>query len=272
MASNDSEATAVADASTGGMPETDVAQKPKPPRTEVGRRPIIGITTYLERAQTGAWDVRAAFLPAVYLDGVTEAGGIAVLLPPQPASDEIVDRVLDSIDGLVLSGGADVDPARYGQEAHEKTAIPRADRDAWEHALIRRAIDREVPFLGICRGAQLLNVALGGTLHQHLPEIVGSEKYQPAPAEFGTVDVLVSKESRLSAVLGRTASNLSVRCYHHQALARVADALTVTALSEDGVIEAVELSGLPFGIAVQWHPEQDAADRRLFEGLVEAAR
>ena len=237
-----------------------------------GRRPIIGITTYREQAQTGVWDVRAAFLPEVYLDGVTQAGGIAVLLPPQPADDDVVDRVLDSIDGLVLSGGADVDPALYGQEPHEKTASPRTDRDAWEQALVRRAIEREVPFLGICRGAQVLNVALGGTLHQHLPDIVGSEKYQPAPAQFGPVDVFVSKDSRLGAVLGRTASNLSVLCYHHQALAKVADGLTVTALSEDGVIEAVELSNVPFGIAVQWHPEQDAADRRLFAGLVEAAR
>lgn len=238
---------------------------------EVSPKPIIGISTYREQAQTGVWDVRAAFLPEVYLDSVTDAGGIAVLLPPQPVSDEVIERILDSIDGLVLSGGADVDPALYGQERHEKTAEPRTDRDAWEQALIRGAIKRELPFLGICRGAQVLNVALGGTLHQHLPEIVGSEKYQPAPAQFGPVDVFVSRDSRLSEVLGRTASNLSVQCYHHQALDSVADGLTVTALSEDGVIEAVELAGVPFGIAVQWHPEQDAADRSLFAGLVKAA-
>lgn len=236
------------------------------------RPPVIGITTYLEQAQTGVWDVRAAFLPEVYLKSVTSAGGIAVLLPPQPVSDEIVDRVLDSLDGLVLSGGADVDPARYGQEPHSETASPRVDRDAWEHALIRRAIERQVPFLGICRGAQMLNVALGGSLHQHLPDLVASDRYRPAPAVFGPVEVFVSRESRLAEVLGRTAMNLSVQCYHHQALDRVANGLTVTALSDDGVIEAVELAGVPFGIAVQWHPEQDAADRRLFEGLVEAAR
>ncbi|MBC7725515.1 MAG: gamma-glutamyl-gamma-aminobutyrate hydrolase family protein [Burkholderiaceae bacterium] len=236
------------------------------------RAPIIGITTYLEQAQTGVWDVRAAFLPEVYLESVTSAGGIAVLLPPQPVSEEIIDRVLDSIDGLVLSGGADVDPALYGEAPHKATAAPRTDRDTWETALIRRAVERKVPFLGICRGAQLLNVALGGTLHQHLPDIVGSEKYQPAPAEFGPVGVFVSRESRLGGVLGRTALNLNVQCYHHQALDRVADGLTVTALSEDGIIEAVELADVPFGIAVQWHPEQDAADRRLFAGLVEAAR
>lgn len=234
--------------------------------------PLIGVTTYLEQAQTGVWDVRAAVLPEVYLDSVTAAGGIAVLLPPQPVSDEIVDRVLDAVDGLILSGGADVDPALYGQQAHERTSEPRVDRDTWEVALIRRAVERGIPFLGICRGAQLLNVALGGTLHQHLPDVVGSERYQPAPAVFGDVDVTVSAESRLADVLGRAATDLTVQCYHHQALDRVAEGLAVTALSDDGVIEAVELSTVPFGIAVQWHPEQDAADRRLFEALVEASR
>ncbi|WP_201276701.1 gamma-glutamyl-gamma-aminobutyrate hydrolase family protein [Marisediminicola senii] len=234
--------------------------------------PLIGITTYLEQAQTGVWDVRAAFLPEVYLDSVTAAGGIAILLPPQPVSDAIVDRVLDGIDGLVLSGGADVDPALYGQDPHAETGAPREDRDAWEKALITRAIERGLPFLAICRGAQVLNVALGGTLHQHLPDVVGSERYRPAPAEFGAVDVAVGTDSRLSSVLGSVAGGLSVQCYHHQALDRVADPLTVSAVSDDGVIEAVELGTHPFGIGVQWHPEQDAADRRLFDALVEAAR
>lgn len=241
----------------------------------VSKRPdpvVVGVTTYLERSQTGVWDLRASFLPEVYLNAVTDAGGIALLLPPQPVSDAIIDRVLDSIDALVLSGGADVDPSLYGQTPHDKTAPPRTDRDAWEQALIRGAIARNIPFLGICRGAQLLNVALGGTLHQHLPDVVGSEKYQPAPAQFGQVEVTVTRESRLAEVLGATADNLTVHCYHHQALDRVADGLAVTALSVDGVIEAVELSTVPFGIAVQWHPEEDATDRRLFEALVRAAR
>lgn len=233
---------------------------------------VVGITTYLERSQTGVWDVRAAFLPEVYLNAVTDAGGVAVLLPPQPVSQAIIDRILDSIDALVLSGGADVDPALYGQTPHEKTAPPRTDRDAWEHGLILGAIARNIPFLAICRGAQLLNVALGGTLHQHLPDIIGSTKYQPAPAQFGQVEVTVSRESRLAEVLGSAADNLTVHSYHHQALDQVADGLAVTALSEDGVIEAVELSTVPFGLAVQWHPEEDTADRRLFHALVKAAR
>ena len=233
---------------------------------------IVGITTYLEQSQSGVWDLRASFLPEIYLTAVTDAGGIAVLLPPQPVSAAIVERVLDSIDALVLSGGADVDPALYGQEPHERTAVPRTDRDAWEQALIRGAIARNIPFLGICRGAQLLNVALGGSLHQHLPDVIGSEKYQPAPAKFGRVEVTVSRDSRLSEVLGATADNLTVHSYHHQALDRVADGLEVSARSDDGIVEAVELSTVPFGIAVQWHPEEDAADRRLFHALVEAAR
>ncbi|MBC7517534.1 MAG: gamma-glutamyl-gamma-aminobutyrate hydrolase family protein [Microbacteriaceae bacterium] len=240
--------------------------------SDAASAPLIGITSYLERAQTGVWDVRAAYLPEVYLDSVTRAGGVAVLLPPQPVTAAAIDRVIDALDGLVLSGGADVDPALYGQEAHERTGTPRTDRDAWELALIRRAIERELPFLAICRGAQVLNVALGGTLHQHLPDLVGSEKYQVGAGQFSAIDVLVAADSQLARVLGQTAANLSVQCYHHQALDRVAPGLTVSAATDDGVIEAVELDGVPFGIAVQWHPEQDAADHRLFAGLVAAAQ
>jgi putative glutamine amidotransferase len=233
--------------------------------------PLIGVTTYLERAQTGVWDVPASFLPKVYLDAVTDAGGIAVLLPPQPVSREIARSVISALDGLIVAGGADVDPARYGQEAHPRTGAPRTDRDAWEDALLAEAIATELPFLGICRGAQVLNVALGGTLVQHLPDVVGTEKYQPAPAVFGEGEVTVEPGSRLEAALGGS-QTLPVHFYHHQALDHVADGLTVTARSDDGVIEAVELDSVPFGLAVQWHPEENAADRRLFAGLVEAAR
>jgi putative glutamine amidotransferase len=234
--------------------------------------PLIGVTTYLEQAQTGVWDVRAAFLPKAYLDAVTDAGGIAVLLPPQPASPEVARTVLASLDGLIVAGGADVDPARYGQQPHPRTGAPRTDRDAWEDALLTEAIATELPFLGICRGAQVLNVALGGTLVQHLPDVVGSERYQPSPAVFGEGEVTIEPDSRLASVLGSDARSLPVHYYHHQALDEVADGLEVTARSEDGVIEAVELASVPFGIGVQWHPEENAADRRLFAGLVEAAR
>ncbi len=233
-------------------------------------KPIIGLTTYLEQAQTGVWDVKASFLPKVYFDAVNLAGGIAVLLPPQPVDDEIANRVLDGLDGLIITGGKDVDPARYGQEPHAETDEPRTDRDAWEDALLGAAIERGIPFLGICRGMQLLNVARGGTLIQHLPDAIGTNRYNLGEGNFNDNDVQVEAGSKLSAVVGGAVTGKS---YHHQGIDGVGDGLVVTARSDDGVIQALEFEGNPYGIAVQWHPEQDAEeDARLFEGLVQAAR
>lgn len=240
--------------------------------TPLSSAPVIGITTYLEQAQTGVWDVPASFLPKVYLDAVTDAGGIAVLLPPQPVNRAVASAVLAHLDGLIVSGGADVDPGLYGQQAHPRTGRPRTDRDAWEEALLLAAIDTELPFLGICRGAQLLNVALGGTLIQHLPDVIGDDSYQPGEAVFGPKTVAVDDDSQLAGVLRQDGDELDVHVYHHQAIDRVADGLVVTARTEEGVIEAVELPSVPFGLAVQWHPEEESADRRLFAGLVDAAR
>ena len=231
-------------------------------------RPIIGLTTYLEQSQTGVWDVQASFLPKVYFEAVNKAGGIAVLLPPQPVDASIASAVLDGLDGLIITGGKDVDPARYGQAAHAETDEPRPDRDAWEDALLTAAIERELPFLGICRGAQLLNVALGGTLHQHLPEVVGSTRYNLGRGEFAQNEVTV-EGSKLASLIGESVVGKS---YHHQAIDQLADGLVVTARSDDGTIQAVEVPGVPFGVGVQWHPEQDVDDIRLFEGLVEAAK
>jgi putative glutamine amidotransferase len=234
-----------------------------------GAGPIIGLTTYLEQAQSGVWDVPASFLPQVYFDAVTKAGAIAVLLPPQPVDDDIVARILDGLDGIILTGGKDVDPARYGQEPHPTTDDPRHDRDAWEEALVRGAIARELPFLGICRGAQVLNVALGGTLLQHLPEVVGSSRYNLGEGNFNEVAVQVAPSTELAELVG---AGLTAKVYHHQAIDRVADGLTVSARTDDGIIEAVELDSVPFGVAVQWHPEESPDDLRLFSGLVDAAR
>jgi putative glutamine amidotransferase len=231
--------------------------------------PVIGLTTYLQRAQTGVWDVPASFLPRVYFDSVTKSGGIAVLLPPQPSSEAIVSRVLDGIDGLIVTGGRDVDPARYGQEPHPTTDAPSRERDAWEDALLRGAIDRELPFLGICRGAQVLNVALGGTLIQHLPEVIGSTRYQLGEGNFNDVPIEVEAGSELAELVG---AGVTAKVYHHQSIDRVGNGLAVTARTADGVIEAVELESVPFGIAVQWHPEETQDDLRLFAGLVDAAR
>ncbi len=232
--------------------------------------PIIGLTTYLQRAKTGVWDTRAAYLPHVYFDAVTRAGGIAVLLPPQPVDDRITARVLDAIDGLIVTGGRDVDPARYGQAPHPETDRPGPDRDEWEIALLEGAIARELPFLGICRGAQVLNVALGGTLHQHLPDVIGDSRYQLGDGNFATVGVMVDEDSTVGRMV--QGDDVTVEVYHHQAIDLLAPGLRVTARSQDDVIEAVELDSVPFGVGVQWHPEQTPEDLRLFQGLVEAAR
>ncbi len=234
-------------------------------------KPVIGLSTYKQRAQTGVWDVTAAFLPAVYFEAVQRAGGIPILLPPQPVEPGVVERVLDGIDGLIITGGADVDPSRYGQDAHPLTDKPPVERDAWEDALLGAAIARELPFLGICRGMQMLNVHRGGSLHQHLPEVVGSDRYRIGNGEFATNEVEVAADSGLAALVG--AAPLPVKSYHHQGVDAVGEGLRVTARTDDGLVQAVELEGVPFGLAVQWHPEEDAAeDARLFAGLVDAAR
>jgi putative glutamine amidotransferase len=232
--------------------------------------PLIGLTTYLEQASTGVWNVPAAFLPQVYFDAITRAGGIAVLLPPQPVTAGIAARVLDALDGLVITGGKDIEPARYGQQPHPLTDAPRPDRDAWEDALLRGALERDLPFLGICRGAQVLNVTLGGTLHQHLPDLVGDTRYQAGGGVFNTADVAVQPGSRLSGLLGG-ATGISVPVYHHQAINTLADGLVVTGVSGPGIVQAVELPAASFAVAVQWHPEESADDLRLFAGLVAAA-
>jgi putative glutamine amidotransferase len=229
---------------------------------------VLGMTTYLEQAQTGVWDVRASILPHIYFEGVTRAGGIAVLLPPQPVDDEIAARVLDGLDGLVITGGKDVDPASYGQAPHPTTDEPRRDRDAWEFALLAGALRRGLPVLGICRGAQVLNVALGGTLHQHLPDVVGHNGHQAGNAVFNTSAVHTVAGTRLAALIGESSD---AQCYHHQAIADLGDGLVVSAQDADGVIEAVELPGERFVLAVQWHPEESLDDLRLFAAVVDAA-
>ncbi|MBS9534161.1 gamma-glutamyl-gamma-aminobutyrate hydrolase family protein [Mycobacterium sp. M1] len=230
---------------------------------------MIGLTTYLDRAQSGVWDVRAGFLPANYLDGVTAAGGIAMLLPPQPVDAATAARVLDGLSGLVITGGKDVNPAAYGQSPHAETDQPDTARDAWEFALLDEALRRGLPVLGICRGAQVLNVALGGTLHQHLPDVLGNCGHRAGNAVFTTMDVHTVAGTRVASLLGES---VAVQCYHHQAIDTVAYRLTVSARDDDGVIEAVELPGEDFVVAVQWHPEESLDDLRLFDAIVGAAR
>lgn len=233
--------------------------------------PIIGITTYLDQAQMGVWDVPASYLPKVYFEAVNLAGGIAVLLPPQPSSTDIARTVLGRLDGLIVAGGKDVNPELYGQERLPTTDEPRPDRDSWESDLLDAAITTGTPFLGICRGLQLLNVTLGGTLHQHHPDVVGSDRYAGDAGVFRENEVTVDPDSRVATLLGG-GETLVGKSYHHQAVDALGSGLTVTARSDDGTVQAVEVEGVPFGIGVQWHPEHTPEDLRLFAGLVEAAR
>jgi gamma-glutamyl-gamma-aminobutyrate hydrolase PuuD len=231
----------------------------------VTRRPLIGLTTYRERAKTLVWDTEFALLHNVYVDAVARVGGIPVLLPPQEnGADEVTAR----LDALVLSGGSDVDPERYQQQPHRHTKVIRPWRDDWELRLLEHALNGDLPVLGVCRGAQLLNVALGGTLDQHIPDTVGHQRHCPAPGVFGETRVTLRTGSVLAGLLGPEAK---VACYHHQAIDKVAPGLEVTGMSDDGTIEAVELPGRRFVLGVQWHAEQDGGDFRLFEALVAAA-
>ena len=214
------------------------------------------------------WDVDAVFLPAVYLDAVTRAGGIAMLLPPQPADDAAAGRVIAGIDGLIITGGRDIEPSVYGHDPHPATDTPARDRDAWEFALLDAALWCGTPVLGICRGAQVLNVALGGTLHQHLPDVIG-RNHKQGDAVFATSTVRTTDGTKLAAMVGRS---VQVQCYHHQAIDRLGEGLVVSGTDEDGLIEAVEAPAHDFVVAVQWHPEETLEDVRIVGGLIEAAR
>ncbi|MFE5407621.1 gamma-glutamyl-gamma-aminobutyrate hydrolase family protein [Microbacterium sp. NPDC056569] len=230
---------------------------------------MIGLTTYLEQAKQGVWDVRAAFLPQVYFDSVTASGGIAVLLPPQPDPAVAADAVLEGLDGLILTGGLDVQPELYGAERHPLTDEARPDRDAWELALFRGAEERRIPVLAICRGLQLVNVARGGTLHQHLPETLGTERFRIGGGVFATNDVVVDEGSRLADLVGP--GELEVHSYHHQGVDRLGEGLVATARTDDGLVQAFESDGEGYVLGVQWHPEENREDRRLFAGLVAEA-
>ncbi|MFI5609376.1 gamma-glutamyl-gamma-aminobutyrate hydrolase family protein [Amycolatopsis sp. NPDC051903] len=230
-----------------------------------GSRPVIGLSTYVEQAKFLAWDTPATLLHRGYADCVVAAGGIPVLLPPvTDAYASLVDRV----DGLVLTGGADVEPHRYGAEAHAAT-YTRADRDAFEFGVFAAAREAGKPVLGVCRGLQVISVALGGTLTQHLPDSLRDTAHQPAPATFGTSSITLVDGTRAAQLLGPETKG---QCYHHQAIDRLGAGLVASGHAPDGTVEAAELPGAGFVLGVQWHPEQDIEDVRLFRALVEAAK
>ncbi|WP_030231532.1 gamma-glutamyl-gamma-aminobutyrate hydrolase family protein [Streptomyces sp. NRRL S-350] len=226
------------------------------------RRPLVGITSYQDDAAWSVWNQRASLVPQTYVDAIARAGGTPVLLPPQPGG---TDHLVDVLDALVLAGGPDIDPARYAATADPRTGPPHPARDDWESRLLRAALARDLPVLGVCRGMQMLNVELGGTLRQHLPD--GS--HQTAPARFVRHRVGLVDGSRLAAVLG---PSTEVSCYHHQAVDRLGTGLRATAWGADGTVEALELAGRSFAVGVQWHPETDPDDPRLFQALLTASR
>ncbi len=235
---------------------------------------------YRQTASWSAWEAEdAALVPGSYLDMIEAAGGLPVLIPPPGRPDTLsalgrdgggmgdrCTRMIDHIDGLVLIGGGDIVPGRYGQPADGHTGGQNDQRDELELGLLAEALSRDMPVLAICRGMQILNVLLGGDLVQHLPDRLGSVAHLPRPGGYGPVVVLTEPGSVVRRLFG---AQTEVMCSHHQAVDRVGDGLAVTARSEDGVIEAVELAGHRFIIGVQWHPEA-SSDRTLFEALVDA--
>ena len=234
--------------------------------------PLIGVSTYVADVAWSNWERRAAVLPASYFELVAAAGGRPLLVPPTstaPDGPEAgADQVVDVLDGLVLTGGGDVDPAAYGEDPDPEVGGVNPVRDASERALLAAALQADLPVLAICRGCQVLNVYLGGTLHQHLPDVIGNLDHRKVAMQFEDVDVATEPGTRTAAVFGPTTT---VRCSHHQAIRDLGRDLVVTARAGDGVIEAVELPSARFVLAVQWHPEE-AMDQRPFDALVQAAR
>lgn len=231
--------------------------------------PLIGITSYREDAAWGVWRLKADLLPTQYAAAVEAAGGVPVLLPPAtPDRDrsEAAAVVAARLDGLVISGGADVEPARYDAEPHPRTTIWREDRDAWELALLSEAERLALPVLGVCRGMQVMAVHAGGRLDQHVPDLVDHDQHNPGADAYGAMEVRISEGTRIQSLVG---SRLTVNCHHHQSVAEH-PGFTASAFAADGTLEAMELPGPRFCLGVQWHPET-AADTGLFAGLVAAA-
>jgi putative glutamine amidotransferase len=227
-------------------------------------RPIVGITTYITPASFGVWDLVSALVPADYVHAVERAGGRALLVPPTTLG---IEETLDALDGLIFSGGSDLGPDLYGQEPHPETFGVVPERDDAELALLRAALERDLPVLAICRGSQVLNVALGGDLVQHLPDVVGDERHKHQPGTFSEHEVEIDPASRLGSLIG---SRAPVKSHHHQGIAKLGQGLHAAARDDDGNVEAVEDPTRRFAVGVLWHPEA-GEDARLFEALVDEA-
>ena len=232
------------------------------------RRPNIGITAATEKVSYGVWDEVPAFIsPASYVRAVQRAGGRPILLLPDPEDAEDPNGVLDLVDALILTGGAgDMNPALYGQERHPETGPIQEERDAYELALARAAVERDVPTLGICRGMEVLNVVYGGSIEQHLPDVLGHEEHRHTPGKYADHEVRLEPGSLAARAAG--SEEAPVKSHHHQGIREVGDGLLTTGwATEDDAIEAIEDPSYPFVLGVLWHPEEDERSR-LIEALV----
>jgi gamma-glutamyl-gamma-aminobutyrate hydrolase PuuD len=227
-------------------------------------RPVVGITTYVVEARFGAWETDSALVPADYVRAIERAGGRPLLVPP---STDGIEETLDALDGLVFSGGSDIDPELYDDQPHPETKDVARGRDDAELALLRAALDRDMPVLAICRGSQLLNVVQGGDLVQHLPEAVGHDGHKETSGTFSDHAVAIEEGTLLHQLVGK---HSPVKSHHHQGFGRVGHGLRVSAHAEDGSPEAVEAPDRRFALGVLWHPEA-GEDARLFEALVAEA-
>lgn len=229
-------------------------------------QPVIGLTSYLEPAKWGAWDQPAALIPWNYVNKLQAAGATVVILPPDADNHDAISR----LDGLVMAGGADIEPARYGAAHLEGTDNPRTERDASELGLYRAARDANLPVFGICRGLQIMAVAHGGSLHQHLPDVVGNTLHRDAPGTFNDHGATFTPGSLIAELVGAT--DVTVNSSHHQAVDSPGD-LTVTGYAEDGTIEVCEDPSAEFVLGVQWHPEfsnDEQVSENLFRAFVKA--
>ncbi len=231
------------------------------------RRPTVGVTAATESVSYGAWDSIAAYIsPAGYVRAVQRAGGRPVLLPPDPEDASDPGGVLDLLDALIVTGGAgDLDPALYGQQQHPETGPVQEERDAYELALVRAATRRALPVLGICRGMQILNVAYGGGIEQHLPDVLGHEDHRHTPGTFADHEVRLEAGSLAARAVG--SERAPVKSHHHQGIREIGAGLLVTGRAEDDAVEAIEDPSCPFVLGVLWHPEEDE-ESQLIHALV----